>query len=163
VYLSESLPIELEDTAGSLLDKLALLGARCVVRALTALEADRLEAIPQPAEGVTYARKIEKHEASIDWSRSAEEIERQVRAFNPFPVAGTTLRGEPLRIWRARAVHSDATRSGRVIDVGEDGVLVACGTGALLLLELQRAGGKRLPAADFLRGVVLHDGELLGA
>ena len=90
------------------------------------------------------------------------EIERQVRAFNPFPVASTTLRGEPLRIWRARAVPSHGARAGCVIDAGEGGVLVACGRDALLLLELQRASGKRLPAAISC-GVVLHSGELLGA
>jgi methionyl-tRNA formyltransferase len=163
VCLSERLAIGSEDTAGSLQDKLAVLGGTCIVRALADLEAGRLEAIPQPREGVTYARKIEKQEASIDWSHSAEEIERQVRALNPYPVASTSLRGEPLRIWRARAVESHADRPGRVIDAGDGGMLIACGTGALLALELQRAGGKRLAAADFLRGVMLDDGELLGA
>jgi methionyl-tRNA formyltransferase len=162
VYSTERLPIEPEDTAGSLHDKLAFLGAQCVVRALAALETGGLEPVPQPAEGVIYARKIEKHEASIDWSRGAEEIERQVRAFNPVPMAGTSLRGEPLRIWRARAMQSRAATPGQIIGVGDGGVLVACGSGALLVLELQRAGGKRLPAAEFLRGVMLHCGELLG-
>jgi methionyl-tRNA formyltransferase len=133
------------------------------VHTLAALETGGLEPVAQQADGVIYARKIEKHEASIDWSRSAEEIERQVRAFNPVPVASTSLRGEPLRIWRGRSVQSRPSTPGQVLDVGDGGVLVACGSGALFVLELQRAGGKRLPAADFLRGVVLQSGELLGA
>ena len=163
VYVSESIPIESEDTAGTLHDKLAVLGGRCIVRALPAIASGELEARPQPSEGVTYARKIEKSEAPIDWLCSAQEIDTKVRAFNPFPVASTTLRGEPLRIWRARAMLSHGDRPGQVVDAGSSGILVTCGSGSLLITELQRAGGKRLRAADFLRGFVFVDGEVLGA
>jgi methionyl-tRNA formyltransferase len=162
VLLQESIPIEPHDTAGSLHDKLAHLGARCVVSALQRIESGAVVCAPQPAEGVTYAHKLEKHEAAIDWSRSAQEIDRQVRAFNPFPVAGTVLRGDLLRIWRARAVPSPGSTPGTVIAATEDGVLVACGEGAVMIEELQRAGGKRLSAAEFLHGAELAAGERLG-
>jgi methionyl-tRNA formyltransferase len=163
VYLSESIPVASDDTAGSLHDKLASLGGRCIVRALPAIVSGTLEARPQPSEGVTYARKIEKSEASIDWSCSAQQIDAQVRAFNPFPVASTTLRGEALRVWRARPMLSEGDRPGQVIEAGRTGILVTCGSGSLLITELQRAGGKRLTAADFTHGFVFVDREVLGA
>ena len=162
VYLTESISIESEDTAGTLHDKLAVLGGRCIVRALPAIAAGKLDAQPQSSEGVTYARKIEKSEASIDWSKTAHEIDTKVRAFNPYPVASTTLRGEALRIWRARAASCQGDRPGQVVDASGGGILVTCGSGSLLISELQRAGGKRLAAADFLRGFVFVDGEVLG-
>jgi methionyl-tRNA formyltransferase len=163
VYLAHSLVIEPDDTAGSLHDKLAVLGGRCVVQVLARLEAGSIRAVAQPEPGVTYANKIEKHEAAIDWSHAAAQIERQVRAFNPFPGASTSLRGVPVRVWRARAaVDPQRDAPGRVIAATNAGILVGCGSGALLLQEVQRAGGKVLPAADFLRGVVLAPGEIFG-
>jgi methionyl-tRNA formyltransferase len=110
---------------------------------------------------VSYANKIEKHEAIIDWSHAAVLIERQVRAFNPLPVASTSWRGELLRVWRARAVVREPGAPGR-IEGTDGGILVGCGSGALLIQELQRAGGKPMLAADFLRGVALVPGEILG-
>ncbi|HTS54955.1 MAG TPA: methionyl-tRNA formyltransferase [Burkholderiales bacterium] len=163
LYLTHAIPIESEDTAGSLHDKLAALGGRCIARVLAGLdEAGQLQPVPQAAEGVTYAHKIEKREASIDWSRPAAEIERQVRAFNPLPVAGTLLRGQLLRIWRARAVGHRPGVPGRVIDATDGGILVGCGSGVLRIEELQRPGSKRLSAAEFLRGASVSSGELLG-
>jgi methionyl-tRNA formyltransferase len=162
VYLTHAVPIEPEDTAGSLHDRLAALGGRCIVEALAALEAGQMRAVPQAREGVTYAYKIEKIEALVDWSRPAAQIERQVRAFNPLPTASTRLRGQTLRIWRARAVGQESSVPGRVIDVTDSGILVGCGSGVLLIEELQRPGSKRLSAADFLRGVPVSSGELLG-
>ncbi len=162
VYLARSLIIEPEDTAGLLRDKLAALGGRCIVQVLAELEADQIQAVPQPDHGVTYANKIQKHEAIIDWSHAAAQIERQVRAFNPFPVASTSLRGALLRVWRASAVVQRQDTPGRVIETSDAGILVGCGSGALLLQELQRAGGRPLPAADFLRGIPLAPGEILG-
>jgi methionyl-tRNA formyltransferase len=162
VYLTRSLVIDPDDTAGSLHDKLAALGGRCVVQVLAGLEADDIRAIPQPDHSVTYAKKIEKHEATIDWSRAAAQIERQVRAFNPSPVASTSLRGAPLRVWRASVVFQQQDTPGRVIEATDAGILVGCGSGALLLQDLQRAGGRPLPAADFLRGIPLAPGEILG-
>ena len=162
VYLTRTIQIGPEDTAGSLHDKLAALGAQCIVQALPALEAGDLRALPQPAEGVTYAHKIQKQEAVIDWSQAASQIERQVRAFNPQPGAHTTLRGQLLRVWRARALERPAVAAGRVVETTGSGILVACGSGVLAIEELQRAGAKRLSAAEFVRGVSLSPGEPLG-
>ena len=161
VYLKQSVRIEPNDTAGSLHDKLATLGGRCIVEALNALQADQIRPVPQSDHGVTYANKIDKREAVIDWSDAAAKIERQVRAFDPFPIASTSWRGESLRVWRARAVPQENGSPGR-IDVTAGGILVGCGSGALLIQELQRAGSKRMSAADFLRGVELARGEILG-
>ena len=102
------------------------------------------------------------HEAVIDWSQPAPQIERQVRAFNPQPGAHTTLRGQLLRVWRARALERPAVPAGRVVETTSSGILVACGSGVLAIEELQRAGAKRLSAADFLRGISLSPGEPLG-
>ncbi len=125
VYLRQSVQLEPDDTAGSLHDKLAMLGGSCMVRVLSALEAGQIRANPQSDQGVTYANKIEKHEAMIDWSHAAIAIERQVRAFNPFPVASTSWRGELLRVWRARAIQEHGA-PGR-IEGTDGGILVGCG------------------------------------
>jgi methionyl-tRNA formyltransferase len=162
IYLAHRLHIEPEDNAGSLHDKLAMIGGSCIVEVLATVEAGAIEAVPQPSVGVTYAHKIDKQEASIDWLRGADDIARQVRAFNPFPVANTTLRGEALRIWRAHAVQLEDGIPGSVVEATDTGILVACGRGALVVQELQRAGAERLPAADFLRGVSLAVGDRFG-
>ena len=156
------LAIAPQDDAGSLHDKLAALGAEAIVRALAELAAGRVRALPQPAEGVTYAQKIGAQEAEIDWTRSCSEIERSLRALRPSPGARTRLRGESLKLWRA-ACAQEGGAPGEVLASGADGVLVACGEGALRVTELQRAGGKRLPAAEFLRGCAIGKGEQLGA
>jgi len=158
VLLREALPITAEDTAGTLHDKLATLGARLLVAALDGLASGTLRPTPQPSEGVTYAAKIEKRETRLDWSRSASEAERQVRAFNPAPGAAARVRGAELKIWRAAVVAARGA-PGEVIAAGADGINVACGDGALRLEELQRAGGRRLPAAAFLRGFPLAPGD----
>jgi methionyl-tRNA formyltransferase len=162
VYLMRSLRIQPDDTAGSLHTKLARLGGSCIVQTLADLQAGQLRAVPQSDRGITYAYKIEKHEAVIDWSQAAVQIERQVRAFNPFPVASTNWRGASLRIWRACAVAHQAGAAGHVIEIANGGILVGCGSGAVLIQELQRAGGKPMLVADFLRGVTLGPGEILG-
>ncbi len=156
----ERVAISSDDDAQTLHDRLAALGARMIVAALEDAAAGRARAVPQPAAGVTYARKIEKREAAIDWRRPAAEIERAVRALRPAPGAVALLRGEPVKIWRAqvRAGHGDA---GSVLAADDAGVLVACGDQALLATELQRAGGKRLGAAQFLRGCAIARGERL--
>ena len=110
-------------------------------------------ATPQPADGISYAHKIDKHEAAIDWTEPAPVIERRLRAFDPFPGAIGVLAGEPIKCWRAELVGDAAQGApGQVLAVDERGVVVACGSGALRLTELQRAGGKRLAAAAFLQG-----------
>jgi methionyl-tRNA formyltransferase len=149
MLLGEALPIDAVDTAATLHDKLAVLGARLIVEALARF--DSLQSVAQPAEGVTYATKIAKSEAAIDWRRPAFELDRQVRAFNPFPGASATLDDTPLKIWRAAPVAGRG-EPGTVLTVNPDGIVVACGTDALCLKELQKPGSKRLAVGDFLRG-----------
>jgi methionyl-tRNA formyltransferase len=152
-----SIPISPDDTALSLHDKLAELGAQMIVRGLADLHSGALIPRPQPAEGVTYAHKIDKKEAALDWRQTSRALERAVRAFNPAPGAHATLAGETIKIWRARPIAGDGD-PGRVQTCGEEGIAVTCGEGALLLTDLQRAGAKRLAANDFLRGHPLSPG-----
>jgi len=160
VLAAESLPITAEDTGASLHDKLAELGARLIVSVLAQLERGELSARPQAAAGASYAAKITKAEAEIDWSESAPVIERKVRAFNPLPGATSMIRGVGLKIWRAR-LSAAGGAPGTILEAGAKGIVVACGTGSLCLLELQRAGGKKLAAAQFLAGFPLAAGERL--
>ena len=162
VLMSEAIPIAANDTAATLHDKLAALGARCIVGCLPALERGELNGIAQPRVGVTYAGKIQKSEAVIDWSRPAQELDRQIRAFNPFPVASTSLRGEAIRLWRAQSLPDLPSEPGKVIDAAKDGIVVGTGSGALRLLELQRASSRRLSAGEFLLGCPVHRGEQFG-
>jgi len=143
-------PIRPDDTTASLHDRLAALGARAAVQALQAADAGCAAPTPQPAEGVTYAHKIEKAEAAIDWSQPAAVIERRVRAFDPFPGASFLLDGELTKLWRARVVAGTGA-PGAVLSAGAQGLVVACGQGALELLQLQRPGGKRVEAGAFLQ------------
>jgi methionyl-tRNA formyltransferase len=162
MLLSDSLAIAANDTTGSLHDRLAQLGGRLIVQALEQAGQGGLTAVTQPTDGVSYAHKIDKAEAAIDWAEAAEVIERRVRAFDPFPVAQTTAAGEVIRCWRAELAAGSGA-PGEVLAAGEHGVEVACGTGALRLTELQRAGGKRLPAPAFLQGKPLAVGTVLGS
>lgn len=162
VLLQRTLPIAPDDTAGSLTEKLAALGARCIVEALDALEAGTLHPMPQAEAGACYAPKIAREEAAIDWRRDAGFIERQVRAFNPHPGASTSARGAVLKLWRALPAAAEEGAPGRVLQANPEGLVVGCGSGALRILELQRSGGRRLPAAEFLRGFPLRPGEQLG-
>lgn len=159
VLLREAVPIERDATAGALHDRLAALGARLVVAALEGLARGDLRPTPQPPEGVTYARKIEKAEARVDWTRGADEIERQVRAFNPVPGAAAALAGTEIKLWRAEPRTGAPGASGTILRADAGGIDVACGSGVLRVLELQRAGGKRLAADAFLRGFALRPGD----
>ena len=150
------LPIVAGDTAGSLHDKLADLGARLIVETLGKLPAS---AVPQPEEGVTYAAKIEKSEAPLDWRMSAMQLDRQVRAFNPFPGATAMLDGATIKVWAAELADANAA-PGTVVSTDREGIVVACGEGGLRLTELQKAGGKRLPAAQFLAGNPVRPGAM---
>ncbi len=160
--LRESIPIDAKDTTATLHDQLATLGGKLIVRALQQLQNGALPATPQPDEGVTYAAKISKSEARINWNLSAAEIERQVRAFNPFPIAQTRWRGETLRIWKAELAGEENRCPGSIVAVEKDRIVVACGAGTLALTELQRAGGKRLAARAFLQGISIQVGERFG-
>jgi methionyl-tRNA formyltransferase len=155
VLLRGAFPIEATDTTATLHDRLAALGATLVVEALGKLP---LPAEPQPAEGVTYAHKIEKAEALIDWSKSAAELDRHIRAFNPFPGAQALFGGQTVKIWQARPVDAEGEK-GTILAIDRSILLVACGAGALAVSELQKAGGKRLPVQQFLAGHPLKVGD----
>jgi methionyl-tRNA formyltransferase len=142
------------DTTGSLHDKLAAMGGRMIVDALHRMAAGGLPAVPQPEEGVTYAAKISKEEAKLDLHRPALELARKVRAFNPFPGATAQAGGVTVKIWNAEAVDRKG-QPGQVLSADAQGIVVACGEGALRLAELQKPGGKRLPAGEFLKGFSL--------
>jgi methionyl-tRNA formyltransferase len=158
VLMQEKIPILEDDTTGTLRDRLAELGAKLIVQALDALEAGGIRATPQPAEGVTYAAKLGRGEARVDWRESAVSVNRRVRAFNPSPGADARVRGVDLKIWRC-ATAAGRGAPGEVLGAGSGGLCVACGEGALVVAELQRSGGKRLRIAEFLRGFPLSEGE----
>jgi methionyl-tRNA formyltransferase len=150
MLLAEPIRIEPVETTASLLPRLARLGAELAVRALRLAEAGALQAVPQPADGISYARKVGKEEAAIDWREPAATIERRLRAFDPFPGSSALLDGVALKCWRGR-VSDGRGEPGRVLALGPSGIEVACGAGALVLTELQRPGGRRAAAADFLQ------------
>lgn len=152
-------PITENDTTQTLHDALSKIGADLMVQAMTELEQKgTLPSTPQDESLVTYAHKLEKSEAAIDWQKSAIEISRQVRAFNPFPVAQGVLKGEVCRIWMATAKFGKA-KVGKIVSV-HDGVTVGCGDGLLNITELQAPGGKRLSAQAFVQGHNLQVGDL---
>jgi len=166
ILASSRVSIEARDTAKTLHDRLAPVGAQLMAETLDGLSSGRAREAAQPADGVTYAAKIDKAEAQIQWQRSAEEISRQVRAFNPWPMAETRFNGEQLRIWAAESLESPALQGtaspGSVLTAAPEGIDVVCGRGILRILKLQLAGRKPLPAAEFLRGQRL-DGTRFGA
>lgn len=162
VLKEERLEIADTDTAGSLLAKLSGIGARLVVSALDAIESNGPHAVPQSSVGVTYARKIDKSEAQISWRSPCEDIWRQIRAFDPVPGASSTYRGEPLKLFCAEPVFGTNAAAGEVIAADSDGIVVACGAGAVRIMELQRPGGRRLPALEFLQGVKIAVGDAFG-
>jgi methionyl-tRNA formyltransferase len=177
MLLQKEVLIGADETGGSLHDRLATLGGAALLGALEGHAAGTLQPTPQPAEGITYAAKIDKAEALIDWTRDALEIERQVRAFNPWPVAETRLDGEQLRVFEAKAERESSNTSpgdsagenntftgdsggsignaGTIVAVRDDSLLVQCGRGQLALRQLQRPGRRVVPAADFARGIQL--------
>jgi methionyl-tRNA formyltransferase len=144
----ESTDIAADETTGSLHDRLAALGATCLLRTLELLAQGALQPVAQPAEGVSYAHKIAKAEAAIDWMQPAETLARRVRAFDPFPGCTAEIDGQPIKVWRARAVPGSGV-PGTLIAATDGRLLVACGSGALELLEVQRSGGRRISAREF--------------
>jgi methionyl-tRNA formyltransferase len=154
-------PIGPDDSTATLHDQLAAQGAQLIVQALAALvRGEALAATPQPAEGVTYASKIEKAEAPLDWRRPAAALVNQVRAFDPFPGANFSRQGEVVKVWAAQAVAGQGA-PGQVLQAGPGGLLVACGEGALALTQLQRPGGRRIGVRDFLAACPVAVGEVL--
>jgi len=161
MLLVESLPIEPQDTTATLHDKLAEQGGRLIVQALRQLERGTLKATPQPQLGVTYAAKILKEEAALDFSLPAITLARKICAFNPFPGAHGNVDGTTVKLWRAQSVAQETSApTGTVLAAGgqhgDDGVLIACGSGVLQVTELQKPGGKRLPAGEFLKAFPLE-------
>jgi methionyl-tRNA formyltransferase len=152
---SRAVQIGARDTTKSLQDRLARLGAALIGETLNALAKGSVREVPQPSDGVTYAEKINKAEARIDWSRDATHVSRQVRAFYPWPIAETRLNGAQLRIWDAEVCDSPAIQAaapGTVLAAAQDGIDVACGRGVLRILRLQLAGRKTLCAREFIQG-----------
>lgn len=154
VLMQKNTPIAATDTGGSLHDRLAALGADLLGEGLQCvLRGEALAAHAQSDQGATYASKLDKREAVLDWNDSARALERKVRAFDPWPVAETQLGGERLRIWSAQVCVSEPSHStapGTILEANRDGIVVACGDGALRIVELQRAGGRRMRAAEYL-------------
>ena len=157
----EKMPITETDTTASLHDKLAELGGRMMVETLKDAQNGALKPVQQPAEGISYAHKIEKLEAAIDWAQSAEHIVQRVRAFNPFPVASAEIKGETLKVWDAKVAPGKppaGTESGSILAVTPEGIAIAAINSIVNVTELQRAGAKRMRAADFARGFDLQPG-----
>ncbi len=158
MLMKQSEPVRDDDTTGTLHDRLAALGGRMIVDALNRWSAGELSASPQPAEGVTYAAKISKDEAALDFRLPADQLLRRIHAFNPFPGALAQVNDTAVKIWRARLQEASGP-PGEILSADANGVVVACGQGALRLLELQKPGGKRLEAAQFLQGFPLKAGQ----
>ncbi|HFC8456450.1 TPA: methionyl-tRNA formyltransferase [Neisseria subflava] len=153
--------IQPTDTANEVHDALMDLGAEAIVADLQRLQAEgRLNAVKQPEEGVTYAQKLSKEEARIDWNESADIIERKIRAFNPVPAAWVEYQGKPMKIWRAEVVDKQG-KVGEVLSCTSDGLLVACGENALNITELQPSGSKRMSIQAFAAGRMIEVGTVL--
>jgi methionyl-tRNA formyltransferase len=151
VLWRQALPLSADETSATLHDKLATLGAQGILQTLAQLP--QLSAVAQPTEGVTYAAKIDKQEALIDWSLSAEVLSQRIRAFDPFPGAHTLWQGQTLKVWSALALPEKSDQApGTVLQASERGLDVACGQGLLRLTQMQKPGGKRLAFAELLRG-----------
>ena len=171
MLLMHTMPIEASDTTATLHGRMADLGGKLMVLALDQAVAHRLKPIRQPIEGVTYAHKIEKSEAAIDWHLDAQTIARRVRAFNPFPVATMVVHGEVVKVWSAQVLQAPTDGSmsepvgsqvpGTILAVAPAGIAIAAMNSIVVLTELQRPGGKRMAVADFLHGFALQAGQVL--
>jgi methionyl-tRNA formyltransferase len=160
ILLKKACPITAHDTTHTLHAKLAKLGAEAIVEVLMCLlEQGQLKSVPQNAAEVTYAAKVSKTEALIDWSENATQIMRAVHAYNPFPIAYTILNGVLVKIWQASMRDGAEGEAGTVLAVEKNGIIVACGQGALCLEVLQRQNAKALPAVQFTQGFAVHPGD----
>ncbi len=159
MLLKKTCPITLQDTAQTLHAKLAALGATAIVEALRLLQQGQLKRVQQDAAHATYAAKLSKAEAQINWAEPAVQLARAVRAYNPFPIAYSTLNAKPIKIWQASVCADLSGAPGTVLAVEKNGIVVACGLGALCLEVLQRPNAKALPAAQFVQGFAVHPGD----
>ena len=165
MLLVEKLGVQDTDTTGTLHDRLAALGGQMVVQALNLAGSGQLHPVRQPAQGVSYAHKIEKAEAAVDWTQPVAVVDRHIRAMMPFPGASTQLGLDTLKLWNCEidsCSRPPDVREGQILSANADGVRVVCRDGVLVLTKLQRAGGKRLGSADFLRGFALAPGMAFG-
>lgn len=165
MLLTQTIKITPQDTTATLHDKLAIVGGALIVQALAQAQANKLVRTTQPQDGITYAHKIEKQEAALNWHLSAKQLAQCVRAFNPFPVATFHAKGEIIKVWEAHAIADADTESttnttGTVLSADDSGIRIACAEGVLCITELQKAGGKRLPVAEFLRGFDIAVGSI---
>jgi methionyl-tRNA formyltransferase len=163
MLLVAALPIDAADTTATLHDTLADLGGRLMVEALALAERGALAPVKQDEAGVTYAHKIDKSEAAVDWTQPADVIVRRVRAFNPFPAASANLNGETLKLWSAQVAPGQppaGAEYGQIVAVTPEGIAVAAMNSIVILTALQRPGGKRLGVADFLRGFEVQVGQV---
>jgi methionyl-tRNA formyltransferase len=164
MLLTGVVPISPSDTTSTLHDRLAVLGEQLIVRALGFAEDGTLQAVPQPSDGITYAHKIEKSEAAIDWKQAASTICQRVRAFNPFPGATTVMNGEVIKVWSTHVGEGQPGPScsiGEIVSLSPAGIEVAAIESIVVITELQRPGGKRLSSAEFLRGNPWQLGQVL--
>lgn len=166
ILAQEPTPIDVTDTGQTLHDRLAQIGAELLVRTIPDFVSGRIQPRPQPAEGVTHAPKIKKQDGEIDWKLPARQVRNRVRALAPWPGAFTHLSGQPsphlLKIWEAQVVENPG-EAGEVLQADKNGILVGCGAGALRILVLQKEGGRRMSAAEFLAGHPLKPGQQLGS
>ncbi len=159
MLLNESIVISRDDTTQTLHDKLSTLGAHAIIKALTLLQQNRLTPVTQDEALACYAVKIRKNETLIDWRKPAEHIDRAIRAYNPAPGAYTSFQRQTIKIWQASVIAHDSDQPGKVTAIERDGIIVACGTGLIRLEIIQKSGGKRLSAAEFLTGFEIHPGD----
>lgn len=162
MLLKKACPIAPDDTAETLHDKLAGLGAQAITESLQDLQRGKLRPQRQDAQLATYAAKLTKGEAQLDWSQDAARLERAVRGYYPFPVAQTVFGETPVKISRASMAAGKAAPPGTVLGVEKDAIIVACGNGALALKVLQKPGGKALPVAQFVQGFPIREGDRFG-
>ena len=161
VLLRRPTAISEQDTAGTMRERLAELGAACIIEVLASMQQGRLCPTPQNDLDATYAPKVDKREAEIDWESSAEQISRAVRAFNPYPGAHSWIRGVSIKIWQASVDTDIRAEPGTIVAIERRGIVVACGHGGLILEVVQKAGGKRLSFEEFLSGHPLQRGDRL--
>lgn len=160
ILLQRSLSIAVNDTAQTLHDKLAQLGAQCIVETIMLLQQRELSSTKQDEALASYATKIVKADAAINWQQSAQHIDRIVRAFNPVPGAYTSLRGDILKIWQAKIASENKGKPGEIIAINAEGFIVACGKGSLQIVRVQKSGGTKLNATDYLSGNPLRLGDV---
>jgi methionyl-tRNA formyltransferase len=149
VFASVETPIDDDDTAGSVHDRLCTMGGELLVSSIDDILAGRIVAVPQDNSAATYAGKIQRDDAAIEWKKDAHEIHRQVRAYNPVPGAYFELAGESIKCWQAAVIEGTDGEAGTVLQADKEGIVIACGSGALSLVELQRPGRNRVSGAEF--------------